>query len=255
MINKEKKIIIGTRFFEKHPSKLVIIEKFINRAIACVDNVLVAVNTNEDKTGVLNDDKLRLPGVDIFGVTPWGEFIPALNNLISKAKINGADLLLIASAEINFFPKHVLELQKHMQEDTLVAGSVFPGHIFSEGEQEGNGRTVPWNTFSLWNLDYLSRTGFPLIGDALFDRKSAGVEEVITIALLQKIYPFLKAKLIKLTGIERETCLWDDWRQARYGAELASRISCPAAQMKVFNIDSPRILHIRCDNEKNNSYN
>ncbi len=153
--------------------------------------------------------------------------------------------LLIASAEMRFGSEHFLKLQKQMDENTLVTGAVFPGHVFNEGEQAGTGLTVPWNTFSLWNLEYLSRTGFPLIGDALFDTKKAGVEEVITIALLQRIYPFLTAKLLELPGAERETDLWDEWRKARYKIELANRIACPAAQMKVFNIPPPKIIHLR----------
>lgn len=240
----KKEIVIGTRFFEKDPSKIAIIERFVQRALNCVDRVLVAINTKEDKTGAIEREELMIPGVEVFSVTPWGEFVPALNTLISKAKLSQAKFLLFASSEMNFSDEHILRLQSHMDKNTLVAGAVLPGHIFKEGEQEGTGLTVPWNTFSVWNLEYLSRTGFPLIGDALFDKKSAGVEEVITIALLQKLYPFLTAKLIKLHGIERETDLWDEWRRSRYRVELANRVRFPDAQMRVFNIPPPKIIHI-----------
>lgn len=241
----ENKILIGTRFFEKKPDKIKIIEEFAHQALLCGTPLLVAVNIREDKTGVINNPKLKLPGIQVFGVNPWGKFIPALNVLVSKAKTNGADFLLLASAEMRFTPQHFYQLQTFMDKDTLVVGAALPGHDFQEGEREGNGKTVPWNTLSLWNLEYLSRTGFPLISDALADGKNAGVEEVSTIALLQKIYPFLAAKLVQLPGIIRETKYWDEWRLKRYQQELDNRISCPAAQMKVFDIPAPKIIHIR----------
>lgn len=241
----ENKIFIGTRFFEKKPDKIKIIEEFANQALLSGTPLLVAVNIKEDKTGAINNPKLKIPGVQVFGVNPWGKFIPALNTLVSKAKANGADFLLLASSEMRFTPHHLYQLQTFMDKDTLVVGAALPGHDFREGEREGNGRTVPWNTLSLWNLEYLSRTGFPLISDALADGKNAGVEEVSTIALLQKIYPFLAAKLVNLPGITRETKYWDEWRLKRYETELGNRISCPEAQMKVFNIPAPKIIHIK----------
>lgn len=240
----KNKTTIGTRFFEREPDRIEIIENFVHRSLLCSSEVLVAINTEEDKTGALAHHKLKLPGVEVFGVSPWGKFIPALNMLISKAKLKGAGSLLLASAEMRFNQEQFSKLQNHLEQDTLVAGAVLPGHDFQEGEREGNGRTVPWNTFSLWNLEYLSRTGFPLISDAFFNGDKAGVEEVTTIALLQKMYPFLKAKLIQVQGIIRETASWDKWRLARHQRELENRISCPEAQMKVFNIPAPKIIHI-----------
>jgi len=240
----KNKILIGTRFFEREPNKIEIIEGFVRQALACSDQVLVAINTEEDKTEAINHHRLKLPGVEVFGVTPWGKFIPALNTLISKAKLKGADSILLASAEMRFSQEEFSQLKIYLDENTLVVGAVLPGHDFQEGERVGNGRTVPWNTFSLWNLEYLSRTGFPLISDAFFNGDKSGVEEVTTIALLQKMYPFLKAKLIKLPGITRETDSWDKWRLERHQRELENRIRCPEAQMKVFNILSPKIIHI-----------
>jgi len=239
------KTFIGTRFFEKKPDKIKIIEEFANQALLCGTPLLVAVNIREDKTGAINNPKLKIPGVEVFGVNPWGKFIPALNILVSRAKTSGADFLFLASAEMRFTTQHLDQLRAFMDKDTLVVGAALPGHDFQVGERAGNGRTVPWNTLSLWNLEYLSRTGFPLISDALADGKNAGVEEVSTIALLQKIYPFLAAKLVQLPGIFRDTKYWDEWRLKRYQTELDNRISCPEAQMKIFNIPAPKIIHIK----------
>jgi hypothetical protein len=51
------------------------------------------------------------------------------------------------------------------------------GHDFSEGVKSLRGRTCPWNTFAVWDMDYLSRTGFLLISDGVeAGDKSGGVE-------------------------------------------------------------------------------
>ena len=51
------------------------------------------------------------------------------------------------------------------------------GHDFSKGVHTLRGRTCPWNTFAIWDVDYLSRTGFLLISDGVeMGDKTGGVE-------------------------------------------------------------------------------
>ena len=39
------------------------------------------------------------------------------------------------------------------------------------------GRTCPWNTFAIWNVDILALIGFPMIADGtMMDRSIGGVE-------------------------------------------------------------------------------
>lgn len=40
------------------------------------------------------------------------------------------------------------------------------------------GRTVPWNTFAIWDVGALGTTGFPLIGDGVAGRRDIGGVEV-----------------------------------------------------------------------------
>ena len=64
-----------------------------------------------------------------------------------------------------------------MKEDVLLVGPEIDGHSFSEGVNNITGRTCPWNTFAIWNINYLSLTGFPMIGDGTgSDRTIGGVE-------------------------------------------------------------------------------
>jgi hypothetical protein len=84
-------------------------------------------------------------------------------------------------------------------DDTLVAGALLGGHTYHEGNSAGapnnqvvelNGRTTPWNTLAIWKVSMLALTGFPLVSDGIVTddatEPSFGVEEVVTIALLQR---------------------------------------------------------------------
>ena len=119
---------------------------------------------------------------------------------------------------------------------TLVCGAVLPGHDYQHHHRRYddidddidhrspstssirtptttilNGRTSPWNTFALWNINKLSKIGFVTVSDGLHidmnptgiqTKSIAGIEEVVTIALLQKLYDphtEMMAKLISLS--------------------------------------------------------
>jgi len=130
-----------------------------------------------------------------------------------------------------------------MNEETLVVGAALEGHNLQTGEVEGNGRTVPWNTLSLWNLNYLARTGFPLIGDNPFKPENAGVEELTAIALLQRLYS-VQAKLVAIPGVKWQTDDFDPKRLERHRQKMQSKIERPQQQMKILDIPTPTIIHI-----------
>jgi hypothetical protein len=236
------KVAVGTRFWG------VSIEKDFPRIVAFVEaakkigSVFVAVNTIEDKIGTLE----AFPDV-AFPVTPWGKFVQPLNAIVLKAAAAGADFLLLASAE---FPPTLVQLDflfAHMGPATLVVGAAFAEHQFHADEEvSGTGVTVPWNTFSVWNLKNLRGVGFPLIGDAPLEPKMAGVEEVCTIALLQRLNPMLKAKLVKVPGLGEKWDMsgWDESRLAQHRAKIRSKIERPAWQLGEMNLNPPKILHI-----------
>ena len=84
-------------------------------------------------------------------------------------------------------------------------------------EVELTGRTAPWNTCALWDVPKLALTGFHLVSEGLHpddDGSSdgdgggdggwcAGVEEVATIAVLQRVLSprRARAKLVALPGM------------------------------------------------------
>lgn len=247
-------IAVGTRFFGKDKEKdLPRLKKFIDSAVA-LGRVYVAVNPEQDQTEAIDfiaREYASNPGVAVFPVTPWGKFVPALNAIVYKAAVDRADYLLLASAEFAPMADQVERLLRFMDGNTLVVGARFAEHEFHPGEGgvKGNGVTVPWSTFALWNMRYLAKLGFPLIGDAPFDPMKAGVEEVSTIAFYQRLsggYMEPEAKLVRIPGLGGE---WnmdgrDAQRIAKHNAKIQSKVDRPAAQLSWAELDPPVIIHI-----------
>ena len=246
-------IAVGTRFFEKDPIKVERVVYFVRKAREIAPNVLVAVNVDADRTDAVNAvNSLGLEGISAFPVTPWGKFVMPLNALIIKACEAGASHLLLASVEVadSLTKENVEQLSAPMTNGILVVGAAMEGHNVksSQGKDlsvaDADGCSIPWNTLALWNLKYLQRFGFPLIGDALFDPKQAGVEEVSAIALYQKVYPELQALLMVLPGMKWDTADLDEERRKKHEAKMASKVSRPAAQMAKLGIKHPFVRHL-----------
>lgn len=197
----------------------------------------------------------------IIPVRPWGNFVPALNALISWccnlsiSSVNNNEMneLLFISAETDMSCNTINKLQSNLiKEDTLVVGVAFPGqHEYNKGENALTGVTSPWNTAALWNLDKLALTGFPLVSEGLHPCKDgdgagpSGVEEVSAIAVLQKILtPTLaKAKLIQCDDIEWVT-KWDDKeREEWHKKKMASKVARPKRHLELLGLYDGVVLH------------
>lgn len=237
------KLAIGTRFWGVDRARdFPRIRAFIQNA-KHVGQVLVAVNAAEDKIETIN----AFPDV-AFAVTPWGKFVQPLNALILRAISGGANHLLLASAEFPPTADQTQGLMNHMDKDTLVVGAAFAEHEFQKGVVVfGTGTTVPWNTFALWNLAELGKLGVPLVGDAPFNPKMAGVEELATIAIYQKLWPGLQAKVVKVLGVggEWNTEGWDTDRLEKHRQKIQSKKDRPTAQLDHLGLSgSTLIIHI-----------
>jgi hypothetical protein len=209
----------------------------IQIALQDARNSLEEKSSGDDKRE--NDAIISCPiSCEILDVTPWGNFIPALNALTMWACQNQIDygntVIMFISAETCITKKETVDaLTCHMDQDTLVVGAVLPGHDYKGNntlkpctatiQQETdmndsahqivalNGRTCPWNTLAIWNLNKLALVGFPLVSEGIHRDQSgapvaAGIEEVATVLLHQKIHGALhnRAKLVKVDGVEWE---------------------------------------------------
>jgi hypothetical protein len=175
----------------------------------------------------MDDDS---PELTVVPVSPWGNFVPALNALVVWACHLGADLILFVSAETSVTANTIQRLCDHVDsETTLVAGAALPGHDYRYAspsshfrDVELTGRTTPWNTCAVWNVPKLALTGFPLVSEGLHqvDPKDSsdsssniiklgpsGVEEASAVAVLQQMLSPSNAvaKLVQLPNIEWST--------------------------------------------------
>mmetsp|Transcript_8512 Transcript_8512/g.17669 ORF Transcript_8512/g.17669 Transcript_8512/m.17669 type:complete len:273 (+) Transcript_8512:133-951(+) len=195
------------------------------------------------------DDYDRRDNVHILPVTPWGKFVPALNALVLQAKTHfQADLLMFISAEVELSSTTVRTLCQTVieNENVVVAGAALNGHDYNADFVSTNrrvvpltGRTTPWNTLCVWNLDKLSLTGFSLISDL---GKSAGVEECVAIAMLQKLFPKSEARLVKVDGISWEATFQDEERRKWHDEKMKSKVERPNNQLQLLGL-SGTVIH------------
>lgn len=243
-------IAIGTRFWGKDLNKdLPRLVNFLEHSIK-LGHVFVAVNIEEDRTDTLAFLLKNYPEVDAFAVTPWQKFVAPFNAIVYRAAVAGHTKLLLASAEFPPTENFITSLEQYLDKFTLVAGTRLPEHSFAAGSQLGNGATNPWNTFALWNLEQLAKIGFVLAGDAPSDPKQAGAEEIVTIAIYQKLFP-LQAKLISIPKFYTEWGMegWDEERHKRHQVKIASKISRAEKQLEWTKLPAPIILHIEHNTE------
>jgi hypothetical protein len=223
----------------------------------------------------------------VLAVQPWGKFAPALNALVSWAAANSGPTIgttsllvdapdesfpaiLFCSAETTVSASAISYLASQLHSDTLVCGAVLPGHDYQGSGSllngnaamvatELNGRTSPWNTLALWNLRKLALTGFLLVSEGLHAHhdlaSSAGVEEVVAIAVLQRVLGpnNAKAKLISLVAAaddqngaaESPTRTTVDWnpvfsdpaRQEWHEKKMKSKLERASQQMRLLGLD------------------
>lgn len=244
------KFVVGTRFFEKDLAKagdsLKRLVAFVTAAlVAGAEKVYVAVNLEEDRSEAIRQS--WPDGVSVFPVTPWGKFVLPLNAIImmARSELGAGAKLLLSSVEVSLIREKIDQLFNYMDDRTLVVGAALQGHQYEPGtHQRATGREVPWNTFSVWNPEYLWTTGFPLLGDGIMnDPSTAGVEEVATIAILQRLYPNLEAKLVSV-GDAWDTSHFDGERLAAHEKKMSSKNDRPAKQLASVGLEGPTVIHL-----------
>jgi hypothetical protein len=213
--------------------------------------------------------------IHILPVTPWGQFVPALNSIVLYSSENDidADLILFVSAEVTASALTIQTLCRHVLDDydnTLVAGAALQGHTYvcptvsttghinnnlssdtsqpqpqlEEPTVELNGRTCPWNTLALWNARKLQRTGFVLGSDL---GASAGVEEVAAVALQQKLFSAktTKAKLVRVAEIEWQEAFEEDPKRKQWhDQKMSSKLERAGLQLQALSLtEGGAVIH------------
>lgn len=256
-ISYNTKLVVITRIHAKSASSLpppssiysFIINtlKYSQHVIICIDagKFLGDMNYISSLQAILSQYSLT-ETVDIIPITPWGHFTSALNIGVIRAKELNFNFVCFQSFEVKISNNSVKRLlQIASENNTLLVGPAFSGHLFQVGIHELNGRTCPWNTFAIWSMDYLFRTGFAMISDGVgMSLHSGGVEEIATANLLMHLYPQLVVKLVHCDDVEWDTDFQDAERAKYHEKKMESKNSRSAAQMNVLGIGNAKVHHI-----------
>ncbi|KAL3800895.1 hypothetical protein ACHAW5_002046 [Stephanodiscus triporus] len=245
----------------------------------------------------------------VMPVTPWGKFVPGLNAIVSHCANAGARRVLMISAEIRISKDGVEMLSSYFDDDTLVVGAALRGHDHrrrrlrrnipassssssaedrgvggeereeaAEVEVELTGRTAPWNTCAIWDVNKLALTGFLLVSEGLHraeggvvvgceggtnnantnttkstststDAGAAGVEEVATIAVIQRVLSHRRARA-KLVMLRPDMIDWDEdfdddeGRREWHERKMRSKLSRARRQLELLNlVGSGIVIH------------
>jgi len=176
--------------------------------------------------------------VQIFHVDPWISFTQPLNMIVEKGLALEATHVLFQSIEVTIEKKDVEKLFDNMDENTLVVGAkLHEKHGRRSGKQVLDGWNTPWNTLALWNLQKLGLTGFLTISSGNIDGIPGGVEEVVSISLLQHLQPQkMKAKLIRLASVHWDVSWECEHRVKYHDSKMASKQERANAQLEVLHI-------------------
>ncbi|KAG8743714.1 hypothetical protein FRC10_011587 [Ceratobasidium sp. 414] len=187
-------------------------------AVSLPQNDLYALLAGLPENPLLhNDEQVNEKVVTRVHVLPftsatYGRFIPALNAIVAFAHTLEFKLVLFQSVEVRVGPEQVKRMADLCDGDVLVVGKAFGAHAFlspSPNTDQGSapvfltGRTCPWNTFAMWDVSKLARTGFLLTSETNTPPHASAIEEAPTIALHQRLFPGQsRALLVRFEAVD-----------------------------------------------------
>ncbi|KZP12152.1 hypothetical protein FIBSPDRAFT_870471 [Athelia psychrophila] len=180
---------------------------------------------------------------EFLGATPWSCSGP-LNAGVIRARRMGASKIVFMSVEMTVLPEEIGQMLNLWRRETLVIGKALAQHKFvknAPGLVEVTGLTTPWNTFAIWDLNKLAKTGFILAADTNVAPGQSAIEEVPIVALHQHLYPNdSEATLLKFPDAVA-TAGWDTtWtdpkRAAWQASKMASKDYSAQSHLSVLNL-------------------
>ncbi|MDM5271881.1 hypothetical protein PGH07_06800 [Sulfurovum sp. zt1-1] len=189
--------------------------------------------------------------IKLFHIDPWISYTQPLNLMVEKALSLGAKELLFQSIEVTISLEDMERLEKHLDGNTLVVGAKLCEGHGDEGETcKLDGWTTPWNTLALWNLSKLALTGFLSVSSGNYENVPGGVEEVVTISLLQRLKPYsMNAKVIHLDSVEWDTEWSSEERQAYHEMKMASKDERAKIQLAALGVDAGDVIFVKDSND------
>lgn len=184
------------------------------------------------------------PRVTILLVEPWLGATGPLNALVAKALFEGANELVLQSSEVWIEKQCIEAMSGYLDEKTLVVGArISEEHAGSTGVFPLHGLNSPWNTMALWDLDKLARTGFLGISSGLLNGVPGGMEEVVTISLLQHLDPHnCLAKIFKGSRLNWAFSCMGPERRAIHRVKMRTKYRRAEQQLKYLGIPRGQVI-------------
>jgi len=184
-----------TRYYGNNEKDLEQLWRFIKQAQTYSNRILIGVNIEKDLTDCIKkysqQQELLNISVDFIPIQPWIGISTPLNILLNHIPLNETSLI-IQSVEIQCTSDHINCLRSYLKnDDVLCVGAALDGHqiLNTTTYLPLYGDTSPWNTFIIWNLEKLRRTGFPMCSDFV---NPPGMEDSAVIGLQQKLFGGMK---------------------------------------------------------------
>lgn len=212
--------IVATRLHTTNEENLVSsasLYKWCNHVLNYCDKLIVVVDSIYLEL-IHNAKEDFKDKIEIFHISPWISFTQPLNLLVEKALSIGAKELLFQSIEVDISLEDMEKLENYLTKDTLVVGARLDE---THGDEKQicttlDGWHTPWNTLALWDIEKLGLTGFLSISSGNLEDIPGGIEEVVTISLLQQLKPNeMKAKVIDLESVHWNT-KWSSTERKEY---------------------------------------
>jgi hypothetical protein len=235
--------IVATRLHTSNEARTLDASKirlWCDHVLQYCDILIVVVDTQYLKAiqNAKEDFKER---IHFFHIDPWISFTQPLNMLVEKALSLGAKELLFQSIEVEIGLDDMQKLESYLRDDTLVVGAkLHPKHGREyKGIIKLDGWTTPWNTLALWNIEKLGLIGFLSISSGNLQDIPGGIEEVVTISLLQKLKSNeMKAKLVELQSVTWQTNFDSLEREVYHQEKMASKEERSLIQLKKLGLDA-----------------
>jgi len=176
--------------------------------------------------------------VELLPVQPWNFTVPLNASIIHAHKLGGSKIAFI-SLEMTTTADQLSQILTLWSKETLVIGKALDPHSFGgmsktvdshttvEDFVELTGLTSPWNTFAIWDLSKLAKTGFLVLSDTNVKPSQSAIEEVPTIALHQHLFPGdSEAILVRMIDSNTSTSDWDtNWNDPQRAAWQRSKLA------------------------------
>ncbi|KAJ7877027.1 hypothetical protein B0H13DRAFT_2054510 [Mycena leptocephala] len=204
------------------------------------------------KDTLVSSKELANIDAKLLPVEPWNFTVPLNAAVITAQKEGSATKIVFISVEVTVIVEELDRMLGLWETDFLVIGKALDPHTFELGEKNRElevqltGLTSPWNTFAIWDLGKLAKTGFLSISDTNTAPGQSAIEEVPTISLHQLLFPSSsRAVLVKFPSEGGWDTKWEDpGRGAWQKSKMASKNTSAFSHLSALALPSAVVKHL-----------